>query len=290
MKNLQSMKKTIDTASNLYSIVNTMKAHASTNIIQFQQAHRASMAYRLVLDKALYVVLRQNPDENLKKPLVKGKKLYIIFGSDHGLCGRYNERIITFADEKIKLDEEAVIFVIGQQVMNRLHETFSICESFSVPQTTDGITSSVQKLLVSIDELRNIDQVSDILLLYNKPSGKGDFTETMETLFPLDPRDLWRESLTWNSNTLPTYYMDKGTLLKDLLQQYFFITLYRGFCFSLVAENESRISSMTSAKKNIEEKLEELQTLYKQVRQDAITDEIRDITSGFMAFQKSKED
>lgn len=287
MKNLQSMKKTIDSTSNLYSIVNTMKAHASTNIIQFQQASSASMAYRLVLDKALYVVLNQMPEANIEKPSTKGKKIYVVFGSDHGLCGRFNERIIVYADQNIVNEKNAIIFVIGQQVVSRLNENFFINEPFPVPQTTEGVTSSVQKLLVSIDEIRSREPISEILLLYNKPSGKIDFVETTERLFPLDLKKLWRENLDWESNSIPTFFMAGETLLQDLVQQYFFITLYRAFCYSLVAENESRIASMTSAKKNIEEKLEEQQTLYKQIRQNAITDEIRDITSGFMAFKKS---
>lgn len=287
MKSLQSMKKSIESTSNLYSIVNTMKAHASTNIIQFQQASNASMAYRLVLDKALYVVLKKVPDTNMDTPSKKGRKIYVVFGSDHGLCGRFNERMITYADQVIRHEEKAIIFVIGQQVVSRLDETFPVTESFSVPQTTDGVTSAVQQLLVSIDEMRNREKISEILLLYNKPSGKTDFDETTEKLFPLNPKELWRESLGWDSNSLPTFYMDGEILLQDLLQQYFFITLYRAYCYSLVAENESRISSMTSAKKNIEEKLEEQQSQYKQIRQNAITEEILDITSGFMAFKKS---
>ncbi len=141
--------------------------------------------------------------------------------------------------------------------------------------------------MVSIDEIRSREPISEILLLYNKPSGKIDFVETTERLFPLDLKKLWRENLDWESNSIPTFFMAGETLLQDLVQQYFFITLFRAFCYSLVAENESRIASMTSAKKNIEEKLEEQQTLYKQIRQNAITDEIRDITSGFMAFKKS---
>lgn len=287
MKSLQSMKKNIDSTSSLYSIVNTMKAHASTNIIQFQQASNASMSYRLVLDKALYVVLNENPETTIENSSSNGRRIYVIFGSDHGLCGRFNERIIAYADDQIKNEDEAFIFVVGQQVISRLKESFPLSESFTVPQTTDGVTSSVQKLLVSIDEIRNREKVSEILLLYNKSLGKTDFSETTEKLFPIDLKKLWRENLDWDSNTLPTFYMNGETLLQDLIQQYFFITLYRAFCYSLVAENESRIASMTSAKKNIEEKLEELQAQYKQIRQNAITDEIRDITSGFMAFKKS---
>lgn len=285
MKNLQTLKKSLASARNLFTIVNTMKLHATTNINQFQQAADASMQYRQVLNKALSVVMkkREMPEEVLRRN--DGKTIHVVFSSDHGLCGSFNERIIDYAKERIM--NGSILLVVGEQGLKRL-EGYKVEGFFSVPQTVDGITASVQNLLSELDELREKEEVKEIYLHYNRSSGKQGFREHSEKLFPLELKKIRKEDVKWKSGAQPTYYMSGERLLSDLLKQYYFITLFRTFCYSLVTENESRIASMTSAKKNIEERMEELEMKYKRLRQDSITEEIRDITSGFHVLKKKE--
>jgi len=285
MKNLQTLKKSLASARNLFTIVNTMKLHATTNINQFQQAADASMQYRQVLNKALSVVMkkREMPEEVLRRN--DGKTIHVVFSSDHGLCGSFNERIIDYAKERIM--NGSILLVVGEQGLRRL-EGYKVEEFFSVPQTVDGITASVQNLLSELDELREKEKVKEVFLHYNRSSGKQGFREHSEKLFPLELKKIRKEDVKWKSGAQPTYYMSGERLLSDLLKQYYFITLFRTFCYSLVTENESRIASMTSAKKNIEERMEELEMKYKRLRQDSITEEIRDITSGFHVLKKKE--
>ena len=285
MKNLQSLKKSLNSARNLYTIVNTMKLHATTNINQFQQAADASMQYRQVLNKALSVVMkkREMPEEVLRPN--EGKTIHVVFSSDHGLCGSFNERITDYAKERMM--NESILLVVGEQGVRRLEE-YEVVEFFSVPQSVDGITSSVQYLLSELDELRETEKVKEIYLHYNRSTGRQGFREHSEKLFPLDLKKIRKEDVNWKSGAQPTYYMSGERLLSDLLKQYYFITLFRTFCYSLVTENESRIASMTSAKKNIEERMEDLEMKYKRLRQDSITEEIRDITSGFHVLKKKE--
>lgn len=72
-----------------------------------------------------------------------------------------------------------------------------------------------------------------------------------------------------------------------MIQQYFFITLYRSLCYSLASENASRLASMQAAEKNIDERLDELNASFRRQRQNQITEEINDIVSGFKAIKKS---
>lgn len=285
MKNLQTLKKSLASARNLFTIVNTMKLHATTNINQFQQAADASMQYRQVLNKALSVVMkkREMPEEVLRRN--DGKTIHVVFSSDHGLCGSFNERIIDYAKERIM--NGSILLVVGEQGLKRL-EGYKVEEFFSVPQTVDGITASVQNLLSELDELREKEKVKEVFLHYNRSSGKQGFRGHSEKLFPLELKKIRKEDVKWKSGAQPTYYMSGERLLSDLLKQYYFITLFRTFCYSLVTENESRIASMTSAKKNIEERMEELEMKYKRLRQDSITEEIRDITSGFHVLKKKE--
>lgn len=290
MQSLQSLKKAIDSASNLQSIVGTMKAHASSNINQFQNAAHASMEYRKVLDMSLYVILSQEEEIIEVEKAKEGDIIHIVFGSDHGLAGRFNERISEFTLKNIPKRESSKIIVVGQQILQRLEFDYKVLYSFDVPQTTDNIATKVNKLLFTIDELRNEFPIEKIILYYNKPQDNYLFVEEKEVLFPLNIADLIKSKVKWESKSLPTYFMDKNEILSDLIRQYIFITLYRTFCYSLATENASRLSSMQSAEKNIEERIEELNYEYRRERQNSITEEINDVISGFKAIRNSKKE
>ena len=289
MQGLQGIKNSINSAENLQSIVGTMKAHASSNINQFQDAAKASMEYRNVLDMSLYVILSDEDEITPLEEVDEGEILHIVFGSDHGLAGRFNERISSFALEKIPKGENNKIIIIGQQILQRLRGDFDIYKSFTQPQTTDTISSMVNKILLEIDELRDKTPVEEIILYYNRPEDNSTFVEDTEILFPIDLFELAKDTVVWDSKRIPTYFAEKEQIVSDLIRQYFFITLYRAFCFSLASENTSRLQSMQSAEKNIDERLEELNYVYRRERQNSITEELNDVVSGFKAI-RGKED
>lgn len=288
MQGLQGIKESLNSAQTLQSIVRTMKAHASSNINQFQHAAKASMEYRRTLDMSLYIVLS---DEDVILPLeetMKGQTLHIVFGSDHGLAGAFNERIATYALNNIPQSLDHKLIIVGQQILQRLEHDYNVHSFFTQPQTTGSISSMVSKLLVEIDELRERTSVEQIILYYNRPEDNAVFSEDTELLFPIDLLALVKNEPEWESNSIPTYFTDKDRIISDLIQQYFFITLYRTFCFSLASENASRLASMQSAEKNIDERLEELEFEYRRERQNSITEELNDVVSGFKAIRGSK--
>lgn len=287
MQGLQGIKKSIDSAENLRTIVSTMKAHASANINQFQNAAKASMEYRSILDMSLFIVLSEDEEMESSEEIQKGDTLHIIFGSDHGLAGRVNERISSFALEHISQNTDDKVIVIGQQIFQRLKDDVTIRKTFMQPQSTDIIFSMVNKLLVQIDEIRDEMPIEKIVLYYNKPHDASIFIEDTELLFPIDLVELSKNKVQWESKGLPTYFAEKQEIISDLIRQYFFITLYRTFCFSMASENASRLASMQSAEKNIDNQLEELNDLFRRKRQNNITEELNDIISGFKAIRKS---
>jgi len=77
--------------------------------------------------------------------------------------------------------------------------------------------------------------------------------------------------------------LDRKTLLSRLLRQYFFVSTFRACAESQASEHASRLAAMQSAEKNLDERLDEVMTLYRRMRQKAITTELRDGVSGLQA-------
>lgn len=290
MEDLQTIKRQINSSQQLHAIVSTMKAYASANINAFQNAATASMTYRNVLDMGLYVILAGAAEPaKAAPPAQPGSSIHIVFGSDYGLAGRFNERMVEFAGQHITMTPADVMIVIGHQLRARLEAQFLILKTLAVPQTEAGITSMVQKLLFEINDIREEKAIDKIILYYNKPEQLTLFETEHEQLFPIDFKKLLKNKMAWPSRALPTYLIPREILFSDLIQQYFFITLYRSFCYSLASENASRLASMEAAGKNIEERLELLEASFRRQRQDQITAEISDVISGFKAIKKAQK-
>jgi F-type H+-transporting ATPase subunit gamma len=84
---------------------------------------------------------------------------------------------------------------------------------------------------------------------------------------------------------VPTFRGDWEALFASLVRQYFFVSLYRAFAESLASEHGSRLAAMQMAEDNVEERLDDLQSRFHRTRQNAITEELLDITSGFEALR-----
>jgi F-type H+-transporting ATPase subunit gamma len=74
-----------------------------------------------------------------------------------------------------------------------------------------------------------------------------------------------------------------ATTLRALIHEYLFVSLFRACTESLASENASRLAAMQRAEKNIDELLEELNSVFHRLRQSGIDEELFDVISGFEA-------
>ncbi len=297
---LETLQKQIASGEDLSSIVRTMKALAATSVRQYEKAAESLDDYYHTVELGLSVVLSSrmefpsDPAVDKRRPV-----LMLVFGSDHGLAGRFNEQIVTFAledhwleekEEGGKLPSNRIVAGIGEQAVNRIRAAgITLAQNFNMPTSISAITPFIQLLLERVERWQNEKGVERVILFYNRPQ-PGSFSPQAENMLPVSLAHLHETKLKWQSRSLPTYTMQPGQLLSSLLRQYFFVSLYRACALSLAAENTSRLAAMQAAEKNINERLEELKTAYQHERQAAITDELLDIISGFKSVRAKNEE
>ncbi|KAA3624930.1 MAG: F0F1 ATP synthase subunit gamma, partial [Proteobacteria bacterium] len=80
------------------------------------------------------------------------------------------------------------------------------------------------------------------------------------------------------------------SLLTALLRQYFFVSISRACAESQASEHASRLNTMQSAQKNLDERIDEVTMQYRRLRQEAITTELLDVVSGFEAATATNHD
>jgi len=294
MESPQALQQRIQSLGDLQQIVRTMKALSAVSIRQYERAADTLADSEHCIQLGLQVALRDGlqalPDRSTGE---SGAAAVIVFGTDHGLCGRFNEVIAEQALEQAleHVSEQAPgeqapaamhWLAVGERLLPLLDQQGQL-EWMQVPSSAAGITAVVQRVLLRVDDWR-AQGVGRVELFHNRPSGRSGYAPTRQQLFPFDRERFQRfAQRPWPSLQLPQALMPRPALLRHLLRQHYFFMLFRALAESLAAEHGGRLAAMQAAEKNIDERLEEVTGRFRRVRQEQITSELLDVVSGFEA-------
>lgn len=290
METIESLRRKIAVTEELREVVKTMKTLAAVSIRQYEKAVASVRQYSRTVEMGMQIVMRGHREEQERPRPAPGRRLgAILFGSELGMCGQFNELLVSFALDKFKelqvAKKDRAIVAVGARTVSRLEEAGEAVESyFAVPGSVSGITSLVQELLLQIEAWQGPGGIDRIMLFHHQPVSGAAYRPQAVPLLPIDLD--WLERLgrkPWPSRVLPTFTMARPRLVYALIGQYLFVSLYRAFAESLASENAARLAAMQAAENNIEERLNELRLRYNQLRQSTITEELLDIVAGFEA-------
>lgn len=311
MKTVDELRRQIANTRDMQSVVATMKTLAAANVRRYEAAADAMAAYNRTVEMSFHVLLRDRPsiakrethvgvelagidDLEAASTRVDSKASQystgaIIFGSDQGLCGQFNEQIVDYALQRISLEPNAKwrIIAVGSRASSRIAEAKRQIEAeFHLPATIDSMANLIQDLMPPVVAWRNAG-VERIFVFHNNRTSVAAFAPQHHQLFPLSRRYLNHcRRLTWSSNSLPIHSAPWDDLFSAVIREYLFAGLFRSYAESRASENASRIASMHAAEKNIDRRLAELQQDFSHTRQAAITEELMDIVTGYEALTK----
>ena len=290
METLGQLRRELDTFADLATVVKTMKALAIVNMREYEQAVSSINGYYRTVERALQATLRDLPPPSPSPRRRGGESVgAVLFGSDHGLCGRFNEDLADYARERLaeaatKPGERALTIGIGARTRALLGDAdLEFTLEMRVPGSASSITKIVRGILLELDRWRRAGRADQIYLLYNRPLPGGRYHPTGVQLLPLDLQRFHRMRRDWPSASLPMHTMEMSRLLPQLLRQYLFVSLFRAAAESLAAENSSRWNAMQLADSNLTERRQELLQAFRRQRQEHITTEMLDVVTGYEA-------
>jgi F-type H+-transporting ATPase subunit gamma len=287
-----SLRRKIASAGDLQSVVRTMKAMSASNIGQYEKAVRALGDYYRSVELGLSICFREGA---LAAPATEGKERgrdetigAIVFGSDQGLVGRFNDVVVDYAVKTLAtLPGKARVWAVGERAHARLAEAgLPLMGVFDVPNSVKAISPLVGRILLESESHHSPRAVTELHLFYNRPTPGTVYAPVSQRLLPLD--DHWRRTLAkipWPTARLPEVMGSGTATLRALIREYLFISLFRACAESLSSENASRLAAMQRADKNIDDLLENLNGTFHRLRQSGIDEELFDVVSGFEALR-----
>lgn len=303
-----ALRRQIGSAGDLKSVVRTMKASAASAIGQYERSVAALGDYARTVELGLGVCLRgvasdeahaNSPPTPTENPVVHA----VVFGSDQGLVGRFNEAVVDHALGQLAAAPASVrLWAVGERVQARLQDAKRPPESaFAVPGSVEQITRLVGQILLRVPVLggepRSEPEAdsavpkaihptaapASLVLFYNRPSGAG-YAPVSQRLLPLDAA--WQRELAgqpWPAKQLPEVLGSSAQALRAFIREHLFVSLFRASAESLASENASRLAAMQRADKNIGSLLTELGAEFNRLRQSGIDEELFDVIAGFDA-------
>jgi len=291
---LESLRRKITGATDLESVVRTMKVLAASNIVQYEKAVSSLADYYTTVELGLKVCFHNGevliPDE--KTGSMRNESIgALVFGSDQGLVGQFNDILADFTQTTLNsFPGEKRIWAVGERMQSRLEDSgFPLAGIFPVPNSVNTITPVIGKILLESESSSEKGEISQFYIFHNKPKPGAVYEPFVQRLLPLD--DQWYKSvakLKWPTYNIPEAINGLTPTLHELIRQYLFISLFRACAESLASENASRLAAMQRAEKNIDELLEDLNRTFHRLRQSTIDEELFDVISGSEALARGK--
>lgn len=281
-----NLSRKIEGAKDLRSVVRTMKAMAASNVGQYENSVIALADYYRSVELGLAACLRGKEGAI---PFAEGKlpaksRNAIVFGSDQGLVGQFNDIASDFALKTLKrLPGESRVWAVGERVHDRMMDSgLPVLALFELPVSVEGIAPLVGRILTETEKGMDREETAELYLFYNRPISVAAYEPVAQRLLPLDHE--WLTALNghpWPSGRYSQVFGDGSETLRSFIDEYLFVSIFRACAESLASENASRLAAMQRADQNIDELLTDLDATFHRLRKDGIDEELFDVIAAY---------
>lgn len=244
------------------------------------------------------VVGRLAENTNVQNPLVeiaeeRSNLLFIIIGSDRGLCGGFNNNLFKEVEkqlnstfiEQLEAGTISLVTVGKKATAHFTKRKYNVIESF--PGFFDNIEyDATSAIMEKATEQFVAGTFDEVYIAFNEFKSVIAQNRKVEKVLPIDPKSFGRnfesEGDTKSTNDY-IYEPDSEAILNKLLPLHLNIQLWKAVLESNASEQGARMSAMDSATENAKDLERSLKLQYNQARQSAITTEISEIVSGAQA-------
>ncbi|TDK48737.1 F0F1 ATP synthase subunit gamma [Antarcticimicrobium luteum] len=291
MDTLEDLGRHIEVAEDLQSVVRTMKAISAVGIRRHEAAEWAMRQYLETVEMGLQVALRAGPAATLTPEGGggDGEVGVVLIGSEIGLCGGFNERLVSFALDRLSAAGIAVgrrrLLIVGSRAEASWGAAGGEPPAHlqQAPATVEALAGTVNSVLTRLDHWR-AGGVARLGLFHQQMGGPEGSAPVEVRLLPIDPDWLKRlGARRWPSRRLPVCQGPVGAVTRGLIRQLLFARVFGAVLQSRAAEHAERLTAMQAAERSIGDKIDELRKTHQLLRQQVITAELLDIIGGYEA-------
>lgn len=296
MANLRDIRNRITSVNNTQQITKAMKMVAAAKLRKAQVRMNETRPYANKLQEVAGRLVKSSGFENelLRIPEENERLIYIVIGSDRGLCGAFNNNLFKVVESEIQKNHNDFLksgnldlICIGKKASAYFKKrNYQIQESY--PGFFDNLNyPDTIKIMEWVMDQFVGGAYDEVYIAYNEFKSVIAQNRIVKNVLPIKPEMLTVNLIEDESEGVIDYIYEPGkeAILDELLPLYLKMQLWSALLESNASEQGARMAAMDNATENAKELEQDLRLKYNQARQSAITTEISEIVSGAQALQ-----
>jgi F-type H+-transporting ATPase subunit gamma len=283
---IREFNKKIVSLKNTRKMTKTMKMVSASKFKRAHQAQSNALDYadRLKALMARLSASAQGQHPLMKTPKVSKNALVVLFTSDKGLCGGFNNNLVRtvrkwIPDQKFaKLD----FSFCGRRGYMSFRRSVSI-KTFYENITAKPAFKDVLTVSKDVADAFLKGEYDEVYLAYNKFKSPVSQVPVIEKLLPLNAEGLVNQKATTTADY--EYEPEEAELFAFLVPKFLDFKVYFTLLENAAGEHGARMAAMDNASKNTAELIDKYTLLRNRARQASITTELIEIISGAEALK-----
>ena len=286
MANTKEVRKQIASIKSTQKITSAMEMVAASKMKKTQDSMLEGRPYSLKIKDVISHVALANSE--YRHPFYEErspkKACFIVVSSDKGLCGglyiNLFKHVIAKSAELNEQNIASCFALIGTKAAGFFKsvggEVVAVAEKLGDKPNPDDLIG-LTKVVLDMHKISDIDQA---YLCSNSFVNTMTQQPTVEQLIPLKPEEKDESAPSqWDY----IYEPEAKELLDGLLTRYIESLVYQAVVENNACEQAAKMIAMKNATDNAGDLIKELELLYNNVRQAAITQELSEIVGGAAA-------
>ena len=281
----KEIKTKINSVQNTQKITSAMQMVAASKMRRTQDRMAQGKPYSERMRQVIGHLANSNPEyKHIYMVEREVKRVgYIIVSTDRGLCGGLNVNLFrTVVKELAEWQAKGIEADLGL-IGNKAGPFFrSVGGNITAVMNDVGEKPALADLIGGVKVMLDAYEAGEIDRLY---LASNEFVNTMtqnptvRQILPLDPEKNESYQHRWDY----IYEPDARQLIEGLVTRYIESQVYQAVVENGACEQAAKMVAMKSATENAEKLVDELQLIYNNARQAAITQEISEIVGGAAA-------
>lgn len=304
MASTREIKNRIKSVGDTQKITNAMYLISSTKMRKARREAEGTKPYfdllrkeirrMFALDEELQGIESRLYDSDVDESIAEGNNGILVITADKGLAGSYNQSVVRETEALIARRGDYKLYVVGDYGWRyfRSHG-FNVEESFahSMNEPSLAMARNITEEIFNDFEKGIIDRLYVSYTEYKGGMSAG--VAMSDRLIPFDRDDFVpegdEEASDKDASAAFEYEPDALTVLETILHSYLVGYIYSALVNSYSSEQSARMMAMDAANDNASELLGTLELEYNHLRQNAITQEITEVSSGARSLRKKRK-
>jgi len=284
MPSIKEYNVKLSSLKNTQKMTNTMKMVAASKLRRAQDAQRNGRSYAARLSEmisrlAASVGSADHPLLTAKQPAKN--VLLLLYTSDRGLCGSFNNGMIKnmrpWIEEREASGQSLSMSFCGRRGFLHYRTRTEVKKHYedvtAKPQIADAnrITDEVCASFLE-------GEFDEVYLAYNVFLSPLSQKPVIRKLLPIEPEEVDRKESEYTSDYI--FEPETRELLNMLLPKTISFKIYFALLENAAGEHGARMTAMDSATTNAEKMIDRYTLLRNRARQAAITTELTEIVAG----------